>query len=316
MPSKRTPLVSVLVPLYNHGRYIEQCLDSIRDEGWKNIELIVHDDCSPDNSWEILQSWIARNNDTFTNVITEKARQNRGVVGSLNRLIELATGDYFVCPLASDDALLPGSIQARVDALKSRPDWLAVFGDAEAIDDNGNLLHSSYLFGHFHSNKAHLLNDKTRCMELLVRWSVPGPVILYRKEAFDPEIGIGKYNADLCIEDRDIYLRLLAQYQLGYVDQPMARYRLHANNTMRSPKIRIQSMLDRAMPMITAASNPTWTRGQRFVALHTGKALLAHAHRRATDNGPKRLAYSLLRLVHTLQARVVAAWHFARNGRV
>jgi glycosyltransferase involved in cell wall biosynthesis len=315
MSSKRVPLVSVLIPLYNHERYIEQCLDSIRDEGWANIELIIHDDRSPDNSWQIAQHWLVKNPEAFSSVVIEQAKNNRGVVGALNRLLDLATGDYLVCPLASDDALLPGGIAARVKALESRPDWLAVFADAVTMDDDSNDLCSSYLFEKFHSNKQRLLSDTQRRMEMIVRWSVPGPVIMYRKHAFDPERGVGRYNPTLCIEDRDMYLRLLAKQQLGFIENKVARYRLHANNTMSSPKIRIQSMLDRATPLLTIASNENLTRTERFVALHTGNALLAHAKRRSSKSPIKRLGYSLERAMHTVLARSAANLYFAKGAQ-
>lgn len=302
-----TPLVSVLVPLYNHEKYIEECLNSIKDEGYSNIELVIHDDCSTDQSFEVAKAWISNNKGVFTKTKIERAKANRGVVGSLNRLIKLSQGEYLVVPLASDDALLPGGIQARLEALDARPDWLAVFGDARAINDKSEELTDSYLFHHFRSIKKNLLSDTKRRMEMIFRWSVPGPVILFRRQAFDPEQGVGPYNESLYLEDRDMYLRLLHNKQLGFIDRAVARYRLHSNNAMSAADKRVANIDARATPLLQASTEPSLDKWERVVCKALANALISHKKRQLSHHPGPRTGYALLKIIYKSYAKLIAS---------
>lgn len=303
---KQLPLVSVLVPLYNHSAFIEECLESIKNEGWKNLEVIIRDDCSTDNSYQIAKAWAAENADCFAAFKLEKGNHNLGVVGSLNHLVNEARGDYIACPLASDDALLPGGIAARVDALQKRDDWLAVFADAVTIDDNGNQLTDSYLFNHFRSIRHNLLDDQKRRMEMIIRWSVPGPVILYKKEAFSSPQGIGLYNAELYLEDRDMYLRLLRHNQLGFIDTPVARYRLHSNNAMSDPTKRLANMQARATPLYAASQQSSLDIWERRVCDLLNASLQAHMKRLVSTNPPVRVWFAIVKAWYKTIAKLTA----------
>ena len=114
----RVPLVSVLVPAYNHERYIAAALDSIRDDGYPNLEIVVIDDGSTDETWDRVVAWERANRDAVA--IRTTRQSNVGLAMTLNRLLEQASGSY-ATTLASDDRLLPGGIEARVGALEDRP---------------------------------------------------------------------------------------------------------------------------------------------------------------------------------------------------
>ena len=227
------PLVSVLVPLYNHEKYIETCLASIAGEAYRNLELVVLDDGSRDRSFALVQDWIAANGGRFARVKTW-TQPNAGICRTLNRLVAEAEGAYVVL-VASDDALLPGGIQARVAYLEAHPETLAVFGDAEAIDDRGGRLAASTIKQIHHGSRAALQDPRRITRELLLRWSIPGPVFLARRSTWDPVAGVGPYDETLKVEDRDYYLRLLARGALAFVDYPVAQYRLHGLNVSRNP---------------------------------------------------------------------------------
>jgi glycosyltransferase involved in cell wall biosynthesis len=224
------PLVSIIVPLYNHAQYIEATLESFANEGHPNLEVVIIDDGSKDDSLAVTRAWLERHPNVFTNVILEH-QENVGITKTLNRLVAKTSGD-FITMVASDDLLLPGGIQTRLAALEKRPDWLAVFGDATVIDAKGLQTASSALKKINGTNIKALGKDHLRTRELILRWSVPGPVLLSRCEAFDPERGVGPYDENGFIEDRDLYLRLLAQNALGFVNQTVAVYRMHAHNTI------------------------------------------------------------------------------------
>lgn len=223
------PLVSVIVPLYNHARYVEATLESVRTEGYPALEVVILDDGSVDDSFEVAQRWLETHPKAFKNVVL-KRQENLGITKTLNRLISLSSG-AFITMVASDDLLLPGGIRARLEALQARPDWLAVFGDASVIDDRGKTTAPSALQVLSWPNRVNpkaLSSDEHRHAELILHWCVPGPVLLSRRETFDPVKGVGGYEESIFLEDRHFYLRLMSRRALGFVHRPVAAYRMHA----------------------------------------------------------------------------------------
>ena len=93
------PLVSILVPLYNHEEFVLDCLEGIKNEGYPSVELIVMDDGSSDNSLKIASDWLQSNRHHF---IDSKiySQENQGVVKTLNKLLSLSKGE-FCLPLAA-----------------------------------------------------------------------------------------------------------------------------------------------------------------------------------------------------------------------
>lgn len=125
------PLVSVLVPAYNHEDYISDCVYSVLEQDYPRIELIVIDDGSSDNTDRIIKEILVKNPSRFLYV----SKKNEGLIKTLNMGIKLSRGRYF-CELASDDVLMPGSFMKRVAYLESHPDIDVVFADAYHIYDN------------------------------------------------------------------------------------------------------------------------------------------------------------------------------------
>jgi glycosyltransferase involved in cell wall biosynthesis len=230
-----SPLVSIIVPLYNHAQYIATSLESFANEGYPNLEVIVIDDGSKDDSFAVAQTWLAQHPNAFANVVLER-QENMGITKTLNRLVARSKGE-FITMVASDDLLLPGGIQARLEALERRPDWLAVFADATVIDAQGVQTATGALHKIGKTNLKALEDDGLRSQELILRWGVPGPVLLSRRDAFDPVRGVGPHDETSFIEDRDLYIRLLAHKALGFVNRTVAAYRMHTRNTIAAPAV-------------------------------------------------------------------------------
>jgi glycosyltransferase involved in cell wall biosynthesis len=226
------PLVTVIVPVYNHAGYVVETLNSILADGYPNLELLVLDDGSRDDSLRRVQEWIQTNGNRFAKVCCW-TQPNAGVCRTLNRLITNATGE-FVTMVASDDRLLPDGIKNRLGTLEAHPEWMLVFGDAQTIDDQGQVIHASTLRAHRADLQA-LGNPRRLLFELLVRWSLPGPIFLARRSSWDPETGVGPYDETLFLEDRDFYLRLLARQAVGFIPQAVAQYRVHGSNACKDP---------------------------------------------------------------------------------
>ena len=109
--------VSIIVPVYNVEDYIERCMLSIIDQTYPNIECIIVDDCTPDNSITIIQSLLQQYNGTISFKIL-KHTTNKGLSESRNTGTEKATGDY-IYYLDSDDELTPNCIEHLVDIAKT-----------------------------------------------------------------------------------------------------------------------------------------------------------------------------------------------------
>jgi glycosyltransferase involved in cell wall biosynthesis len=215
------PLVSVIVPCYNHARYLERCLDSLLEDGYPNLELVLIDDGSKDDSFAIAERWVAAHGARLAGGAQIRRQANAGLTPTLNRLTAAARGAFFTM-LASDDYLLPGGIQARVRHLLAHPELLAVCADASAIDEDGLHLADSVLDRRKVSRAAMQCRD-TIAIELIIHWRMPGPVLLCRREIVDC---VGPYDERFAIEDRNYYLRMLAAGALGYVDRVVSAYRI------------------------------------------------------------------------------------------
>ena len=221
-PACSYPLVSVLIPAYNHVPYIRSCLDSILADGYPNLEVIVLDDGSADETYRLADEWLGIYGCRLSHYHLMR-QDNRGVTKTINTLLRTFKGEYFVL-LASDDMLLGGGIQVRLDTLKGEPNASAVFGDAIGIDKAGNEIFSSVLADEFHADVSTLLNRRTRAYELILNWCIPGPVYLAKREVLKK---FGYYDETFKIEDRDYYLKLIASDALAFTSSKVAAYRLH-----------------------------------------------------------------------------------------
>lgn len=233
--SARWPLVSVIVPAYNHAKYIAVCLESIYADTYPEIELIVLDDGSKDETYIIAKRWAEFKAHRFRSVKIER-QENQGIAKTLNTMISWANGD-FIALLASDDMLITAGLQARVEALQKRPDWLAVFADCVVIDSEGSHVASSGL-AYLGACIKRLLDEKSIARELILNWSMPGPVFMARREAYDRDVGVGPYDESLAYEDRYMYVRLLSRRAVGFLNKTVAGYRVHPHGFTTSPERR------------------------------------------------------------------------------
>jgi glycosyltransferase involved in cell wall biosynthesis len=296
------PLVTLVVPLYNHALYVGQCLESIFSDAYPNKEIVVIDDGSTDGSFQVTRAWYEINRQRFSGRFDLSSRENRGVTRTLNELVSRAAGDFIVV-LASDDYLLPGGIQARLDYLRAHPDRMAVIGDCIVIDQNSIKLHDSGLSGFKRGRKAYLVHEKLIAYELVFRWCVPGPVFMARKELYRM---IGGYREDIAVEDRDFYLRMIARGLLGFVDYPVAAYRIHTGGFTSTPA---RELCYKEAMLITVTENLTGFSGLRRFHLLAEKWVLAAELERLSgkESFSDALGRTLSRLLVSLTKRLYTA---------
>ncbi|MEH7130274.1 glycosyltransferase [Neobacillus drentensis] len=221
-------LVSILVPSYNHSKYVEQCLNSIKEDSYRKKQLVIIDDGSKDNSIEIIKEWVEVNSVHFEYPIIFRHRPNKGITKTLNEMLDLATGEY-VITLASDDFLINNSIENRVGCLEKRDDKFAVFSDCIIVDNDNRKTADSCLEEFYNVNKVEFMDEDTLALSLILKWCVPGPVLMMKKSIFDL---IGKYDENSVVEDRELYLKLLKGNSLVFLDEIVAAYRIHGDNSI------------------------------------------------------------------------------------
>jgi glycosyltransferase involved in cell wall biosynthesis len=232
--TEASPLVSILVPLYNHARYVGRCLDSVLEDGYPRVEIVIIDDGSQDESAALARRWYEGVDARRIKRFDLESRPNRGMIRTLNQLIAKARGDYLVL-LASDDYLLPGGIAARLEYLRMHPHKFAVFGDCIVVDDCGTTTHDSGIVDLYGGHLECLMNDDLLALELIYNWCVPGPGFMARRELYGR---VGLYDDSLTVEDWDMYLRVAAPGLLGFIPGPVAAYRYHGGNSVLNERMR------------------------------------------------------------------------------
>ena len=221
------PLISVLVPVYNHENYVEACLDSVLADTYPNKELVIMDDGSSDNSPQIVNDWVTKHRSQID--VRFFPRKHRGLTRTLNELITACKGDYLV-PLASDDMLIDGGISARLQYLLNHKKKLAVIGDCIVIDTAGVKVSESGIFDLNGANRNNYLYPKRFKKQIISQWAIPGPVLMVKKEIY---FVVGNYSEKTSVEDWDFYLRMVAKNLLGFVDTKVSAYRIHTDSTCR-----------------------------------------------------------------------------------
>lgn len=313
MAAESPALVSVLVPVHNQEKFITDCLDSVLEQDYPNIELVILDDGSTDHSAAIATKWIDQNGSRLASAQIHQ-QENRGVCATFNRLVALSKGE-FVAPLAADDFLLPGGIRRRAEALGKHDAWLAVFGDCVLVDENAQVLNESAITGLIGegrgSRKRALVYPQLIGLELILRWSIPGPALLVRRDAYREDVGVGPYKENLNAEDRDFHLRLVARAALGFVDSSVAAYRVHEESfSHTSPSLMSDAILQSDRENLHLFSGL-----QRLALLATVRRREARAKYRSSSGLARIYHRGRARFFHLIRSTIMRL-HDARIDRV
>lgn len=209
--SKKPPLVSVIVPCYNHEKYVEETIESIVNQTYKNIELIVIDDGSKDASPQIIHKLSKKYNFKFIH------RPNRGLSATLNECIELSKGKY-VSVCASDDKLKLDKVEKQVKFMENNLHYGMCYGKVILFEDNGNETPLEIK----HSRGGWIFDDL-----IVNQFHIPAVSNMIRKSVFQD---VGVFDENLWVEDWDMWLRIANKYQIGYLDEYLAYYRQHETN--------------------------------------------------------------------------------------
>lgn len=214
-------LVSVLIPCYNHEKYVIDCLESVKLQSNIKIELIICDDCSLDDSFEIIQKWVDNNSIYFSACYCYKNDYNLGITKTLNSLIRRSNGVYIKI-LASDDVLFDNCLYELVMYLENNSDNI-VFSNMIIIDDiySGQIIEKNkkYFFKKIPPYGKNIFD------KLFNENTVAAPSVLFRYSTFER---YGLFDEQLLFEDWEYWLRIEKNGgSIGYINKPLVGYRIH-----------------------------------------------------------------------------------------
>ena len=223
------PIVSIVLPTFNRGHLIRKSIETCLGQTLQDIELIIVNDCSVDNTASILDEY--KKKDSRVKVIHNET--NLKLPASLNRGFEMATGKYFTW--TSDDNLYTSAaMETMVKALEDAPEKGLVYANCMKIDEAGDT------FG------SYILEDINKSFML---WKGCGACFLYKAEIHTFNKG---YDATLfLVEDYDFFIRAWLKYQFIYLPQTdLYFYRYHpdslgsinANAVFELSKIRVEKL--------------------------------------------------------------------------
>lgn len=222
------PKVSIIVPAYNAGSFIAEALESVFSQTYKNVEIIVVNDGSTDNTEDILRPWFDR--------ITYVAQKNKGLPSALNSGLKHVHGDY-VAILDADDIWEREKLEAQVGLMEKFPNVglsytnFVPFGDPvdfrTGFDENKGALRrycSSPVGPDFY-----LITTSCLLRDLLVEQGFPKPSsTMIRTTCFEK---VGNFNEQLTFcQDTEMTLRISKYFQFAYIDRCLLKRRIHAGS--------------------------------------------------------------------------------------
>lgn len=244
-------LISVIIPAYNHEKYIEECIRSIMAQTYQNIELLVIDDGSKDGTFEILQSLKPECEKRFVRVVFE-TQENQGTRVTLNKLIDLARGQYLYM-IASDDMAKPQAIETLHLFLSQNPNYVLAVGDNEIINGKSERIYWGKNRAVLPENEAlyktfgdalclnapdNKLADFGAYANLLKGNHVPNGYLYLRQAMIDA----GKYDESVFLEDWYIHLQLSKIGKYKYIPDILFSYRWHDSNTVSSSEYKAKQL--------------------------------------------------------------------------
>ena len=204
-PRTSLPLVSVITPSFNQSRFLEATIRSVLEQDYPDIEYMIIDGGSTDGSLDIIQAYA----DRLAHWVSEP---DSGQTDAINKGFARSHGEILAW-LNSDDTYLPGAIAEAVAFLQQHPDAGMVYGDANLIDEEGNIL------GRFPARQTdyqHLLRGSVH---------IPQQSAFFRAELWRQ---VGPLDPSFYFAmDYDLWVRLAKISQLCYYPRLWANFRLH-----------------------------------------------------------------------------------------
>lgn len=211
MIESSSPLISVIIPVFNAETFIQNALESVFEQTYKNLEIIVLDDGSTDSSKEIIESLEDKRIRFFS-------RENRGLIETLNEGINKSNGEY-IARMDADDICLSTRFERQIKYLVKNRKAGVVFTGVENIDEKGKVLRSI-------SSKKTRFIDPT---ELLFGCPVCHPTAMFDLTKIKKTELFYDHNYHLA-EDFELWTRLISKTKIGLLEESLFKYRIHSKS--------------------------------------------------------------------------------------
>jgi len=207
-------LVSVVIPVYNSERYLEECLDSVISQTYQNIEIIAIDDGSTDSSLNILEK--------YSNKVNIFSQKNNGLASALNLGINKMKGSWFKW-FSPDDVMYPYTIETLIDETKKLSDDTIIYSNWNIIDDTRRVLRE------FCESNYNELSEFDYNIRLLDGQQINVNTTLIPSSLFD-KYSIRELDDPVAI-DYDFFLcsALLHRIKFHLISKPLVKYRIHSD---------------------------------------------------------------------------------------
>jgi glycosyltransferase involved in cell wall biosynthesis len=230
------PKVSILIPSYNAEKYIEETIESVLNQSFQDWELLVLDDCSTDQSFELAKEYELKD----TRIVVKKNIQNLGMMGNWNEGIKHCHSDYFV-KLDADDVWHPEILAASIKILDTMPEVALTFSKYFLIDSVGEKTpDSEIILPDFAKNKAFSCVPLVQTgVDTMLQYSILRQGLsVMRRKVFDE---IGNYQYLLTPQtqastDTEFYFRVGCHYSIYCIDKYYYYYRVHNHSISTTDK--------------------------------------------------------------------------------
>lgn len=236
MSKKEHPLVSVPVITYNSAMTVIETLESIKAQTYPNIELIISDDCSMDNTVELCREWLEKNNGRFIRTEILTVEKNTGVAQNCNRA-ETACQAEWVKGIAGDDLLMPNCISEFMNYVGKHPEATHVFSRVEVFGDNEEKVQRMSRFFKYEFFTDWTLEQQLGYL-LAVDNCIPAMALFYNAKR-SKELKIINDTRVPNLEDHPKWINYLrAGVHFDFVDMSLVRYRLSDSSLCTGTKYR------------------------------------------------------------------------------
>jgi len=222
MVKSHDPKVCICIPAYNASQTIIETLESILAQTYTNIDILVVDNASTDNTVDIINNYV--NKDKRVKLFA--FNENVGGEGNFTRCIQLATGDYTAI-YHSDDSYLNTMVERQVAFLERYKEAGAVFTLATDIDDKGKRIKVRTIPNKL-IIKEHGIYNFDEIFKMILKYGnfLICPSAMVRTEIYKQEIGMWDGVCYATSADLDVWLRILKKHSIGIINEPLMNYRV------------------------------------------------------------------------------------------
>ncbi|EGW35873.1 glycosyltransferase [Desulfosporosinus sp. OT] len=210
------PKVSLVIPTYNHAQYLPYALNSVINQSYANIEVLVIDDGSTDGTAKLVRP--------YSSIIDYVYKENGGTPSALNLGLSLATGKY-ICWLSADDMVIGEKVSKQVGLMESDPSLGFSYTSFMVIDAKGKK--------QYDVNSAYFPDKQEMVTKLMEGCFINGSSVMMRNSALKQ---IGNFDENLPqAHDYDLWFRFLRHFNCGFLAEYLLAYRWHGENMSQNP---------------------------------------------------------------------------------